>query len=76
MVMAAEAVGRAGLIAAADVHRVRSLLRRPACRSPGLRSAPSACSKLMAIDKKAAGGRVRFVLLDSVGAASLREAVR
>jgi len=75
MVMAAELSARAGLIAAADVHRVRSLLRRAGLPITGPALGAERLLELMAIDKKAAGGRVRFVLLDSVGAASLREAV-
>jgi 3-dehydroquinate synthase len=75
MVMAAELSARAGLIAAADVHRVRSLLRRAGLPITGPALGVERLLELMAIDKKAVGGRVRFVLLDSVGAASLREAV-
>jgi 3-dehydroquinate synthase len=75
MVMAAELSARAGLIAAADVHRVRSLLRRAGLPTTGPALGAERLLELMAIDKKAVGGRVRFVLLDSVGAASLREAV-
>ena len=75
MVMAAELSARAGLLAASDVHRVRSLLSRAGLPITGPALGAERLLELMAIDKKAAGGRVRFVLLDSVGAASLREAV-
>ena len=75
MVMATELSARAGLIAAADVHRVRSLLGRAGLPITGPALGVERLLELMAIDKKAVGGRVRFVLLDSVGAASLREAV-
>jgi len=75
MVMAAELSARAGLIAAADVHRVRSLLGRAGLPITGPALSAERLLELMALDKKAARGRVRFVLLNSIGAASLREGV-
>ena len=75
MVMATELSARAGLIAAADVHRVRSLLGRAGLPITGPALSAERLMQLMALDKKAARGRVRFVLLNSIGAASLREGV-
>ncbi len=75
MVMATELSARAGLLAAADVHRVRSLLGRAGLPIAGPALGAERLMQLMALDKKAARGRMRFVLLDSIGAASLRDGV-
>jgi len=75
MVMATELSARAGLIAAADVQRVRSLLGRAGLPISGPALSPERLLELMALDKKVARGRMRFVLLDSIGSASLRDAV-
>jgi 3-dehydroquinate synthase len=75
MVMAAELSARAGLLAAADVHRVRSLLGRAGLPITGPALGAERLLELMALDKKAARGRMRFVLLNAIGAASLREGV-
>ena len=75
MVMATELSARAGLLAAADVHRVRSLLGRAGLPIAGPALGVERLMQLMALDKKAARGRMRFVLLDSIGAASLRDGV-
>jgi 3-dehydroquinate synthase len=75
MVMAAELSARAGLIAAADVHRVRSLLVRAGLPITGPALGPERLLELMTLDKKVARGRMRFVLLNSIGAASLRDGV-
>ena len=72
MVMAAELSARAGGLARADVGRVRALLERAGLpvRGPGFSG--ERYLELMEGDKKAAGGRLRFVLLDALGKASLR----
>jgi len=75
MVMATELSARAGLIAAADVDRVRSLIGRAGLPITGPALSPERLLELMALDKKVARGRMRFVLLNSIGAASLREGV-
>ena len=75
MVMATELSARAGLIAAADVDRVRSLIGRAGLPITGPALSPGRLLELMALDKKVARGRMRFVLLNSIGAASLREGV-
>ena len=75
MVMATELSARAGLIAAADVDRVRSLIGRAGLPITGPALSPGRLLELMALDKKVARGRMRFVLLDSIGSASLRDGV-
>jgi len=71
MVMAAELSARCGRLAPADAARVRQLVR-----SAGLPVAAPAMPterylELMAGDKKAAAGRIRYVLLERVGHAAL-----
>jgi 3-dehydroquinate synthase len=71
MVMATELSARAGLIPAADVHRVRSLLGRAGLPITGPALSAERLLELMALDKKAARGRMRFVLLETIGRAAL-----
>ena len=71
MVMAAELSARAGLLAAADVHRVRSLLSRAGLPVTGPALGTERLLELMALDKKVAGGRMRFVVLEAIGRAAL-----
>jgi 3-dehydroquinate synthase len=71
MVMAAELSARAGLIAAADVQRVRSLLSRAGLPITGPALSTERLLELMALDKKVARGRTRFVLLEAIGRAAL-----
>ena len=71
MVMAAELSTRAGLIAAADVQRVRSLLGRAGLPVTGPALSAERLLELMAVDKKVARGRLRFVLLEAIGRAAL-----
>ena len=71
MVMAAELSARAGLLAAADVHRVRSLLSRAGLPVAGPALSTERLLELMALDKKVARGRTRFVLLEAIGRAAL-----
>jgi len=72
MVMAADLSWRMGYIAQADVERIVALLKRAGLPTaqPGI--APARLLELMAVDKKTEGGKLRFVLLDGIGAASLR----
>ena len=72
MVMAAELSRAQGLLAAPDVARVRSLVARAGLPVKGPAIAPERLVELMAVDKKAAAGKVRFILLDAIGRASLR----
>ena len=68
MVMAAELSARAGHCCAATTRtRVAALLERAGLpvRGPGARA--GALPGADAVDKKAAGGSVRFILLDGIG---------
>ena len=73
MVMAADLSRRMGFIAQADVDRIVALLKRAGLPTaqPGI--APARMLELMAVDKKTEGGKLRFVLLDRIGAASIRD---
>jgi 3-dehydroquinate synthase len=71
MVMAAELSALMGDLKKTDVSRVRELVRRAGLPVKGPAFAPERLIELMAVDKKAAKGRTRFVLLDSIGRAKL-----
>ena len=75
MAMAAELSYRMGNIARADVNRVVALLKRARLpvTQPGLAS--GRLLESMAVDKKTEGGKLRFILLDRIGAASIRAEV-
>jgi len=72
MVMAAELSARVGLLARGDVDRVRTLIERAGLPARGPDFGAERYLELMQGDKKAAGGRLRFVLLEQIGRASLR----
>jgi 3-dehydroquinate synthase len=72
MVMAAELSSLMGQLKKTEVSRVRDLLRRAGLPVKGPALAPERLMELMAHDKKAAQGRTRFVLLESIGRAALR----
>jgi 3-dehydroquinate synthase len=72
MVMAAELSVRAGLLAAADAGRVRRLVERAGLPVVGPAMAPARYLELMGLDKKAARGRMRFILLERIGRAVMR----
>jgi 3-dehydroquinate synthase len=73
MVMAAELSVRAGLLPAADAVRVRRLVQLAGLPATGPALSPERYLELMAGDKKAAGGRARYVVLQAVGSAALRD---
>ena len=75
MVMAADLSRRMGYIGQADVDRVIALLERARLpvAQPGI--APGRLQESMAVDKKTEGGKLRFILLDRIGAASVRTEV-
>ncbi len=75
MVMAAELSRRLGLIGESDLSRVRALLRRAGLPVAGPDFPPERLLALMAVDKKAAQGKIRFVVLERLGAATLRGGV-
>jgi 3-dehydroquinate synthase len=72
MVMAAELSRREGLIGAPEVVRLRKLGMRAGLPEGGPALAPERLMDLMTADKKAARGRLRFVLLESIGRAALK----
>jgi 3-dehydroquinate synthase len=71
MVMAAELSGLMGHLKKNEVSRVRELIRRGGLPIKGPALAPERLIELMAVDKKAAKGKTRFVLLESIGRAAL-----
>jgi 3-dehydroquinate synthase len=72
MVMAAELSALMGHLKKNEVVRVRALLKRAGLPVTGPALAPERLLELMALDKKAAKGQTRFVLLESMGRAALR----
>jgi len=73
MVMAADLSARAGMLPKAESERIRSLIARAGLPVAGPASlAPDRYLDLMAVDKKAARGNIRFILLDKPGSAVLR----
>jgi len=75
MVMAADLSRRMGFIAQTDLDRVVALLKRARLPTAPPDIAPARMLELMALDKKTEGGKLRFVLLDRIGAASIRAEV-
>ena len=75
MVMAAELSALMGQLKKNEVSRVRELLKRAGLPVSGPALAPERMLELMALDKKAAKGKTRFVLLESLGRAALRSDV-
>jgi 3-dehydroquinate synthase len=73
MTMAAELSVRAGMLSASDLRRVHDLIERAGLPIEGPAMAIDRYLELMAIDKKAAQGRMRFVLLEAIGRACLRD---
>src|SRR5207248_6900263 len=63
MVMAARLSARAGYLPSADAARIEVLIKRAGLPTQAPRLAPERWRELMAVDKKAADARVRFVLL-------------
>ncbi|HSH07240.1 MAG TPA: 3-dehydroquinate synthase [Burkholderiales bacterium] len=72
-VMAAELSARVGVLDAAAVARVRALLARAGLPVEGPALSPARYLELMAVDKKASAGRIRFVMLEAIGRAVLRD---
>jgi 3-dehydroquinate synthase len=71
MVLAAKLSQRQGWLEAADVGRVRDVLRRAGLpvTAPGIGAARAL--SLMGMDKKVLGGRIRLVLLRRLGSAAV-----
>jgi len=75
MVMAAELSALMGRLKKNEASRVRDLVRRAGLPVAGPALSPERLIELMALDKKAAKGRTRFVVLDSIGRAALADDV-
>ena len=72
MVMAAELSRDLGLLSSPEVGRVRTLVSNAGLPTSGPELPPERLMELMAGDKKAARGKLRFVLLESLGHAVLK----
>ena len=75
MVMAARLSERLGWLAADEGRRLRALIARARLPVTPPAIAPQRFLELMAVDKKAARGRIRFVLLRALGDAFLTDDV-
>jgi len=75
MVMAAELSLRLGLLEHGGVKRVRELVSRAGLPVAGPALAPDKLMELMAVDKKASQGKLRFVVLEGIGRGVLRGSV-
>ena len=75
MVMAAELSCRLGCIGQPEVERIVALLQRARLpvTQPGLDAA--ALLAAMSVDKKAEGGKLKFILLERIGAGSIRSGI-
>jgi len=71
MVMACELSQLMGYLKKTDVERVREVVKRAGLPVTGPALAPERLLELMALDKKAARGRTRFVVLETIGRARL-----
>jgi len=69
MVLAAETSGALGWLSGADVARVRSVVAQAGLPVVSPRLGAQKAMELMSLDKKVQGGRIRLVLLRSLGEA-------
>ena len=72
MVMAADLSVRAGTLRREDANRVTALIASAGLPVRGPQLEVERYLELMQVDKKAAGGRVRFILLEGLGRATQR----
>ena len=75
MVMAADLSRQLGYLSEADTGRIRSLLQRAGLPTSARGIAPTRMQQLMSLDKKVKEGRLHFVLLERLGAATIRDDV-
>jgi 3-dehydroquinate synthase len=75
MVMAGELSRRLGMISERDLARLRALVERAGLPVAGPKLEPERMMEIMAVDKKVAQGKLRFVVLDAIGSARLRSDV-
>ncbi len=74
MVMASELSAQLGLMPASFVDRMTRLIERAGLPIVGPAFGPDRYLQLMRLDKKALSGEVRFVLIESMGRATVRPA--
>lgn len=72
MVMASELSVLLGTLSREDAVRIRALVASAGLPVRGPVLAPDRYLELMQVDKKAEGGRLRFIVLDGIGKASIR----
>ncbi len=72
MAMAADLSRRLGILDETSVGRVRELLRRAGLPTASAGLGSRRLIELMSVDKKAKDGRLRFILLERIGAACVR----
>jgi 3-dehydroquinate synthase len=72
MVMASDLSVRLGLMPASFVDRMRDLVTRAGLPVKGPDLGADRYLELMAVDKKAEGGEIRFVTIEAMGRASMR----
>ncbi len=75
MVMAAELSQLMGYLKENEDSRVRNLLKRAGLPVAGPALTPERFMELMSLDKKAAKGKTRFVVLEGVGRATLESGI-
>lgn len=75
MAMAADLSRQLGYLSEADAGRIRSLLQRAGLPVASKGITPERMQQLMSVDKKVKEGRIHFVLLERLGAATLRDDV-
>jgi 3-dehydroquinate synthase len=75
MVMAADLSARLGMLQPAAAGRLRRLIERSGLPVAGPALGVQRYLELMAVDKKAEAGRIRFILLDRLGAARVADQV-
>jgi 3-dehydroquinate synthase len=75
MAMAADLSRQLGYLTEADTGRIRALLQRAGLPVASKGITPERLQQLMSVDKKVKEGRIHFVLLERLGAATLRDDV-
>ena len=75
MVMAADLSARLGMLERAAADRLRRLIECAGLPTAGPALGADRYLDLMAVDKKAEAGRIRFILLDRLGAARITDQV-
>jgi 3-dehydroquinate synthetase len=75
MLAAADASLKLGMLDAASRDRIRGIIRRAALPTGGISMSIDAVLEAMRADKKIASGRARFVLLEGIGRAVMRDDV-